>query len=155
MTLSARDLALAKMVVEEAAKAGCEYCRSGLVSVGGKHYIGSGGSGHGFQRVRECAAADILALDLSSLPVERLPEDEWRAMVYAPLDGTEVELLVRHFTYWTARKLDGVVRADAEWQGTCRAKWIDHNGGGWTWSGHAGTPIGWKPIDAAIAKEPK
>lgn len=31
----------------------------------------------------------------------------------------------------------------------CKAKWIDHNGGGWTWMGVAGTPVQWRAIEAA------
>lgn len=78
------------------------------------------------------------------VPMSRTPE--WRAMADAPLDGTEIELLVRHFDYFTALKVNGKEEAERLWQGAVRGKWIDHNGGGWTWRGHAGSPVGWKPI---------
>lgn len=85
--------------------------------------------------------------------------EAWRPMVSAPLDGTEIEILFRHFDYWTSLKLDGKEKADEQWQAAQRAHWIDHNGGGWTWHGMAGTPVGWRPLDAidssANSKEPK
>lgn len=68
--------------------------------------------------------------------------DEWRAMVYAPLDGTKVELLIRHRTWWTAHKIG----ADSIWQGPAVGHWVDFNGGGWCWSGMSGEPIGWRPV---------
>jgi hypothetical protein len=71
-------------------------------------------------------------------------EDEWRAMVYAPLDGTPVVLLIRHSTWWAAHKLAS--KDEGIWQASCEGHWIDHNGGGWTWRGMAGTPIGWRPL---------
>lgn len=71
---------------------------------------------------------------------------EWRAMVNAPLDGTEVELLVRHHSYFLELKTSGKELAEKLWQETVRAAWIDHHGGGWTWHGLNGSPIGWRPI---------
>jgi hypothetical protein len=64
----------------------------------------------------------------------------WQGMHTAPKDGTWIDLLVRHSSW---------VCADAahkdQWQAPCRAQWIDFNGGGWTWSGHMGEPIAWRP----------
>jgi hypothetical protein len=70
---------------------------------------------------------------------------EWRAMVYAPRDGTELELLLRH-PNWQYAKND-----NAQWEQVVRAKWIDFNHGGWTWHGMYGTPQGWRPcgVDAS------
>ena len=70
----------------------------------------------------------------------------WRAMAYAPLDGTRVKLLIRHQSWWAAHKAGS---DESIWKAVFEGHWIDHNGGGWTWSGMAGTPIGWKPLDAA------
>lgn len=65
----------------------------------------------------------------------------WLPMVSAPLDGSEIEILIRHSSWWSAHKEgDG-----SAWQQACRGHWIDFNGGGWTWSGLAGTPVGWRP----------
>jgi hypothetical protein len=66
--------------------------------------------------------------------------DGWEAMPSAPKDGTEIELLVRHSTWHYASLADR-----AKWQGPCRGSWLDFNGGGWSWSGHMGTPIAWRP----------
>lgn len=71
------------------------------------------------------------------------PGDELRAMLYAPRDGTEIEILVRHPSYYVAQKVGST---SEKWEGFCVAKWIDHNGGGWTWSGHYGTPEGWREL---------
>jgi hypothetical protein len=59
----------------------------------------------------------------------------------APKNGTWIELLVRHVTWARASASDR-----HHWQGPCRAQWIDFNGGGWTWSGHMGEPIAWRPL---------
>lgn len=70
--------------------------------------------------------------------------DRWRAMAYAPLDGTKVLLLVRHRTWWTAHKCNP---EDAGiWEAECEGQWLDHNGGGWSWEGMAGTPVGWREL---------
>lgn len=65
--------------------------------------------------------------------------DGWEAMPSAPKDGSQIELLIRHTSwhYEVPAKRD-------QWQGPCRASWTDFNGGGWTWSGHMGTPIAWR-----------
>ena len=72
--------------------------------------------------------------------------DQWRAMLYAPRDGTNVELLIEHRTWWTAHKCSP--DEARMWRSTCEGQWIDHNGGGWTWYGHAGTFTHWKPMPA-------
>jgi len=69
--------------------------------------------------------------------------DEWRAMAYAPTDGTEIELLIRHRSWWPAKKNGEDLSL---WEGPCRGQWLDFNGGGWSWAGHMGTPIGWRPL---------
>lgn len=71
--------------------------------------------------------------------VERFGHDEWRSMIYAPLDGTEVELLLHHPSRRYAQGDDR-----KQWEQIVRAKWIDFNGGGWTWSGMYGEPVGWR-----------
>jgi hypothetical protein len=59
-------------------------------------------------------------------------------MEQAPKDGTEVRLLIRHMNYWLLHP-----RKDClDWQEEVTGKWIDHNGGGWTWSGMCGRPEG-------------
>lgn len=74
-------------------------------------------------------------------------EPDWLAMLYAPRDGSKIELLVEHREYWIALK-DG--RADGYRQ-ACEGHWVDFNGGGWSWMGTAGQPIGWRPLRAGPA----
>ncbi len=66
---------------------------------------------------------------------------KWRAMDTAPKDGTEIELFLHH---------PNRQYADADekrkWEQVVRAKWIDFNGGGWTWRGMYGIAQGWRPI---------
>lgn len=77
-------------------------------------------------------------------------QDDWKAMVYAPRDGTAVEMLIEHRTWWTAHKCSpDEVKI---WRAVCEAKWIDHNGGGWTWEGMAGTPTGWRTLSRQITE---
>lgn len=63
----------------------------------------------------------------------------WEGMHSAPKDGTCIELLIRHHNW-----LYAAADRKHEWQGPCRAQWIDFNGGGWTWSGHMGHAIAWR-----------
>ncbi|HEX6992413.1 MAG TPA: hypothetical protein VF151_11025 [Gemmatimonadales bacterium] len=74
------------------------------------------------------------------------PDIGWRTMDTAPLDGTEIEILFRHSYYWLELKMNGREKAEKLWQAAQRARWIDHNGGGWTWHGMAGVPLAWRPI---------
>lgn len=74
----------------------------------------------------------------------------WRAMLYAPRDGTKVELLIEHRTWWTAHKCSP--DEARMWRAICEGQWIDHNGGGWTWAGMSGTPIGWRTLKTPNAK---
>lgn len=83
-------------------------------------------------------AATNAALERATKP------EEWRAMVYAPLDGTKITMLIRHTTWWAAHKHDPA-KANI-WEAECEGHWIDFNGGGWTWAGMAGTPIGWRAL---------
>lgn len=69
-------------------------------------------------------------------------EQPWQAMLYAPRDGSKIELLVEHREYWIALKAG---RADGYRQ-ACEGHWVDFNGGGWSWMGTAGQPIGWRPL---------
>jgi len=78
-----------------------------------------------------------------------LDDGTWHCMTDAPRDGTEVELLVRHTNF-------RFCKSDEErsmWEQAARAKWIDFNGGGWTWSGLAGSAVGWRPLAANASLE--
>jgi len=69
--------------------------------------------------------------------------NEWRAMVCAPKDGTEIEVLMFHPNRKYASEHE-----KKHWEQVVRAKWIDFNGGGWTWNGMFGEPVGWRHIAA-------
>ena len=70
----------------------------------------------------------------------------WERTDTAPKDGTEIELLIRHHNYTYCCK-----QADrSKWQGVVRGKWIDHNGGGWTWMGMCGHVMAWRPLPANV-----
>ena len=69
-----------------------------------------------------------------------------QAIDTAPRDGTEILLLVRHANYALASAQDR-----EQWQAWETGKWIDHNGGGWTWHGIAGSPVAWIPLPNASA----
>ena len=73
-----------------------------------------------------------------------LDDGTWHCMTDAPRDGTEVELLVRH-TNFRFCKTD---EERSMWEQALPAKWIDFNGGGWTWRGLAGSAVGWRPLPA-------
>lgn len=87
------------------------------------------------------AAAVLDAFD--AMEAKSLDDGTWHCMTDAPKDGTEVELLVRHTDYRYAKPENQHL-----WEQVVRAKWIDFNGGGWTWSGMYGTAWGWRPVHA-------
>jgi hypothetical protein len=89
---------------------------------------------------------------LTALSQERADAQRWSAMVYAPLDGSEVELMIRHRNYWLWLKSEKKIKGES-WEQVVRGQWLDHNGGGWSWHGMAGTPIGWRAIDIARSQE--
>lgn len=76
-------------------------------------------------------------------------ETAWRSMATAPHDGTEVELMIHHRNHMYAADWDR-----KNWEQVVRAKWIDFNGGGWTWHGLYGDPQGWRPMPANVQGEP-
>ncbi len=75
-----------------------------------------------------------------------LDDGTWHCMIDAPKDGTEVELLLRHMN-WSYCHTD---ETRAQWEQIVRAKWIDHNGGGWTWRGMCCSAWGWRPLTANV-----
>lgn len=75
-----------------------------------------------------------------------IDDGSWNGMADAPKDGTEVELLLRHPNYRHCKTDE----EQAQWEQVVRAKWIDFNGGGWTWNGMYGSQCGWRPL---IGKE--
>ena len=72
------------------------------------------------------------------------PPDGWQLMRSAPHDGSDLWLRVRHANWELAGAHDR-----EKWEQDVHARWIDHNGGGWTWKGLYGSPVGWKPFEAS------
>lgn len=69
----------------------------------------------------------------------------WRTMRSAPKNGMEIEVLVYHANRRYAKRSE-----KAEWESIERARWIDHNGGGWTWKGMHGQFRGWRPPEKVM-----
>jgi len=70
----------------------------------------------------------------------RVEKALWQTMETAPKDGTTIIAWCVHVN---ARWATDESRSD--WEGPVVAHWIDHNGGGWTWHGHAGRFTHWMP----------
>lgn len=67
---------------------------------------------------------------------------QWRPIESAPKDGSRIALLIEHLNAKYSQ------RPVAEgWLLATTGSWIDFNGGGWTWSGMAGDPVGWMPLE--------
>lgn len=83
-------------------------------------------------------AAERLKMHMTLTPA--LEAQGWRDIETAPRDGTEVELRVVH--------INAAYEPDAEakgWVAACPGKWIEHNGGGWTWKYLCGSICQWRP----------
>jgi len=80
-------------------------------------------------------------LDLLLAMTPSLAADGWRSIETAPHDGTEIQIRLVHMlaAFSDDPKEDGYIA-------TARARWIDHNGGGFTWHGLAGIPAQWRPL---------
>ena len=73
--------------------------------------------------------------------IDPLDDGTWHCMTDAPKDGRAVELLLRHQNYAYAKGDEKQM-----WEQIVVAKWIDFNGGGWTWCGMCGRAYSWRPI---------
>lgn len=71
-----------------------------------------------------------------------------RDIADAPRDGTPILALVRHPNWKYAGIADKF-----NWQELVVARWMEHNGGGWTWYGVLGELIGWQPLQKAVQME--
>jgi len=69
----------------------------------------------------------------------------WRSMKNAPKNGMEIEVLVYHVNRRYAKRSE-----KSEWESIENARWIDHNGGGWTWKGMHGQFRGWRPPEKVM-----
>lgn len=67
---------------------------------------------------------------------------EWQSPETAPKDGTEILLLIEHFNAKYCPPEDAHL-----WTAGIPGRWIDHNGGGFTWFGLCGEVKGWQPLD--------
>lgn len=71
---------------------------------------------------------------------------DWQPIETAPKDGSEIQIRVVHPNAKYSKDPEG-----EGWIMWCRAHWIDHNGGGFTWHGPLGEITHWMPLD----REPK
>lgn len=77
----------------------------------------------------------------ASEPPRCAPEQQWHPIETAPKDGTRIVAWCVHPTAEYAK--DAV---NEGWSAPVVARWIDHNGGGWTWHGHLGEFTHWMPL---------
>lgn len=82
-------------------------------------------------------------LELLKAMTPTLAADGWQPIDTAPHDGTEVQIRLVHYL---AAAYDDPIKEG--YIAVARAHWIDHNGGGFTWHGLAGSPCQWRPLAA-------
>ena len=66
----------------------------------------------------------------------------WMPIESAPKDGTQILIRIHHPSREHCHDSE-----KHQWESNVKARWIDHNEGGWTWYGMLGTPITWRPLD--------
>lgn len=72
---------------------------------------------------------------------QALSAEGWQDIETAPKDGSDVELRIVHINAAFAES-----PTSEGWIDHQRGKWIDHNGGGFTWEGLCGVPCQWRPV---------
>lgn len=90
-------------------------------------------------------ATQICLLAIDRMQERVRAETDWQDIATAPRDGTDVLLWVVHPN---AKYADTDF---AQWCGPVVARWIDFNGGGWTWHGLNGQFTHWRPLPAPPA----
>lgn len=65
----------------------------------------------------------------------------WQDISTAPKDGRQILLWMVHAN--AKYSVDPIAEG---WAAPVIARWIDHNGGGWTWHGLCGVATHWKPL---------
>jgi hypothetical protein len=80
----------------------------------------------------------------SALNLPAPPEmvEGWQPIETAPRDGTFILACFEH----PHRKYNS--HRPSDYIGVVSARWIDHNGGGWTWHGISGHVTHWRPLPA-------
>ena len=68
----------------------------------------------------------------------------WQPIETAPRDGTYIIAWTVHANAKYSK--DPIAEG---WACPSIVKWIDHNGGGWTWNGLAGVHTHWMPLPDA------
>lgn len=75
---------------------------------------------------RDCAEVALAALRRATA----IPIDQWKIVVDEPV--------LIYVVHDHAKYESDPIRRKQEWEGWCVGRWINHNGGGWTWHGHIG-----------------
>lgn len=68
-------------------------------------------------------------------------QPQWMEISSAPRDGTDILGFVQHSNVHYCP-----ISERYKWQHVAVISWIDHNGGGWTWTGGVGKPTHWQPL---------
>jgi len=76
--------------------------------------------------------------------------DGWRTIDSAPKDGTPILAWTVHANAKYSKDPVG-----EGWACVSLIRWIDFNGGGWTWNGLAGEHTHWRPLPAAPTPQVK
>lgn len=88
----------------------------------------------------------LIARALRIAAAQEGQEAGWLPIDTAPKDGTRILIWFVHPN--AEYSADPVGEG---WAGPHEARWLDHNGGGWTWYGLAGKATFWQPMPAPPA----
>lgn len=75
---------------------------------------------------------------------QKSEREEWQPIETAPKDGSMI-------LAWCVHPHAEVVPDAEEYRCAVVTRWIDHNGGGWTWYGMSGRFTHWRPLPAPPA----
>jgi hypothetical protein len=65
----------------------------------------------------------------------------WMPIETAPKDGSYILIRIHHRNRQYCEEWERTA-----WESNAKARWTEHNGGGWVWTGMSGEPVLWKSL---------
>ena len=71
----------------------------------------------------------------------------WSDIATAPKDGRYILIRIHNRERQYCEEWERTA-----WEANAKARWTEHNGGGWVWTGMSGDPVFWRSLPNAIGE---